>query len=138
MASHGTRKSRRQPRAASARIEVARAAAGSREPLTVTFPRALDHALAQRALIVGGPDGRELEGVVALDDAGTEWAFTPAAVWQAGAHQLRTLSVLEDLAGNRVGRACDADPRQAGSVVDGGQMHAEAVMPFAVGAPRRR
>lgn len=113
-------------------------AAGSREPLAVIFSRALDHALAERALVVRGPDGRQLEGTVALDDAATRWAFTPASDWQAGAHQLRTLSVLEDPAGNRVGRAFDADPRREGSVVDGGDMNTEAVIPFSVSAQRGR
>lgn len=113
-------------------------ATGTRGPLTVSFPRALDHALAERALVVRGPGGRQVEGAVELDDAAMEWHFTPSAAWQAGAHQLRTLSVLEDPAGNRVGRAFDADPRQEGSVVEGGDMNTEAVIPFEVGAQRGR
>ena len=112
--------------------------AGNREPLAVIFPRALDHALAQRALVVRGLDGRQLDGAVELDDAATRWAFTPATAWRAGAHQLRTLSVLEDPAGNRVGRAFDADPEREGSVVDGGDMNTEAVILFSVGAQRGR
>ncbi|MDO8793147.1 MAG: hypothetical protein Q7J25_00835 [Vicinamibacterales bacterium] len=109
-------------------------AAGGREPLAVIFPRALDHALAERALVVRGPDGRQMEGAVAVDDAATRWRFTPATAWQPGTHQLRALSVLEDAAGNRVGRAFDADPRREGSVVDGGDIRTEAVIPFDVGA----
>ena len=37
------------------------------------------------------------------------WTFTPKAPWQAGTHQLVAFAMLEDLAGNRIGRAFEVD-----------------------------
>ena len=35
--------------------------------------------------------------------------FTPRAPWRAGTYQLTALAMLEDLAGNRIGRAFEVD-----------------------------
>ena len=37
------------------------------------------------------------------------WSFTPKAPWPAGTHQLVAFAMLEDLAGNRIGRAFEVD-----------------------------
>lgn len=113
---------------ASWRLAVPRAA--TREPLIVTFPRPLDHALAQRMLLVTSVDGRTVEGAVAVDAATTRWTFTPNESWSAGEYRLRALSELEDPAGNRIGRAFDYDAASAGESVAG--RHAEASLPFFV------
>jgi hypothetical protein len=84
-------------------------AAASRAPLTVRFPEPLDHALLERLLWVRGPDGVEVEGKVEIADHERLWRFTPAAPWAAGAHQLVTESILEDLAGNSIGRPFEVD-----------------------------
>lgn len=78
-------------------------AVGTREPLTVRFPWALDYGLLHRALGVrrGGVD---LPGAVGVDDGETRWTFQPETAWQAGEHRLIVLTVLEDPAGNRIGR----------------------------------
>lgn len=110
--------------------------AGARDPLRVGFPRALDHAIADRALYVTTGDGRVVDGSVAVNDASTRWSFTPHEAWSAGEYALATLSVLEDPAGNRVGRAFDHDPRQprqAGE--DGSETHGEARIPFTILLP---
>jgi len=39
----------------------------------------------------------------------TTWTFTPAEPWVAGQHNLLALAMLEDLAGNRIGRAFEVD-----------------------------
>ena len=83
--------------------------AGSRDALVVTFPWALDRGLLQRAIGVQPPGGTPIEGVIAIDDSERSWKFTPSAPWSAGAHELVVLSILEDPAGNRVGRAFEIE-----------------------------
>lgn len=104
--------------------------AATSEPLTVTFSRALDHALAQRMLFVTSADGRRVEGVIAVDAATTRWTLTPSAHWVAGEYRLRALSELEDPAGNRIGRAFDYDAAQQGE--GAADRHADASLPFTV------
>jgi hypothetical protein len=81
----------------------------TREPLRVTFPEPLDHGLLLRALGVAGADGAFLEGESSVGPGETTWQFTPSSPWQAAAHQLVALGMLEDLAGNRIGRAFEVD-----------------------------
>jgi hypothetical protein len=84
-------------------------AAGTRDALVVVFPEALDHGLLLRALGVAGADGRPLHGDTAVEEGETRWRFTPASEWRAERHQLVALGMLEDLAGNRIGRAFEVD-----------------------------
>jgi hypothetical protein len=83
--------------------------AGSRQPLAVTFPEPLDHGLLLRALGVVTTSGAAVEGQTNIESAETRWTFTPNASWKAGSYRLRVLSILEDLAGNRIGRAFEVD-----------------------------
>lgn len=84
-------------------------AAGSRDPLRVTFPSPLDRGLAQRALSVQrAGEATELAGDVMVDAGETIWRFTPRDAWQAGDHALLILPSLEDPTGNRIGRAFEA------------------------------
>jgi hypothetical protein len=48
---------------------------------------------------------------VTLTRQESEWRFTPAAPWKPRAYRLQIDPALEDLAGNRVGRAFDVDVR---------------------------
>jgi hypothetical protein len=84
-------------------------AAGSSAPLVVAFPEPLDHGLLLRALGVIGPGRKALEGEVKIGPQELTWSFTPAEPWTAGQHNLLALSMLEDLAGNRIGRAFEVD-----------------------------
>jgi len=84
-------------------------AAGSSDPLIVAFPEPLDHGLLLRALGVVGPNRKPLEGEVKVGPQETTWTFTPAEPWVAGQHNLLALAMLEDLAGNRIGRAFEVD-----------------------------
>lgn len=78
--------------------------AGSREPLRVTFPAALDHGLLQRALSVLRAD-TGVAGDISIVNGETEWRFVPRDPWTAGPHAVAVLPVLEDPAGNRIGQA---------------------------------
>lgn len=81
--------------------------AGSTDALTVTFPKSLDHGLLMRALGVLAPGGKPLEGEVIVGPEELSWQFTPDQPWKAGTHNLSAMAMLEDLAGNRIGRAFD-------------------------------
>jgi hypothetical protein len=82
--------------------------AGTRTPLSVTFPDQLDRGLLQRALGVER-DGARLEGEIAIDSGETRWSFTPRDPWRPGNYTLVALAFLEDIAGNRIGRAFEVD-----------------------------
>ena len=83
-------------------------ATGSRNALVVTFPKPLDQGLLMRALGVTRGD-TALAGDVIVAEAETRWMFTPREPWQAGQHQLLALDILEDVAGNQIGRAFEVD-----------------------------
>jgi hypothetical protein len=88
---------------------IATPSAGTRDPLVVTFPASLDHGLLERALGVETADGRSVDGEATLDTSDTRWAFRPRVAWEAGDYRLAALAILEDPAGNRIGRAFEVD-----------------------------
>jgi hypothetical protein len=87
--------------------------AGSREPVTVTFPEPLDHGLLLRAMGVavadGATAGAPVAGESAVDENETRWRFTPREPWRAGGYRIVVMTILEDVAGNRIGRAFEVD-----------------------------
>ncbi len=83
--------------------------AGQIEPLTVDFPKPLDHALLERLPRVLDAQGQPLRGTVTISQEETRWQFTPQHPWQAGRYQLVVETTLEDLAGNKIGRAFEVD-----------------------------
>jgi len=84
-------------------------AAGSSSPLVIAFPEPLDHGLLLRALGVLGPNKKPLDGEVKVGPQELTWSFTPAEPWAAGQYNILALAMLEDLAGNRIGRAFEVD-----------------------------
>lgn len=78
-------------------------AAGSTQRLVVSFPEPLDHALMQRAIGVETAAGEPVDGEIESGSWETRWMMTPVRPWAAGAYTLVASSVVEDLAGNRVG-----------------------------------
>jgi hypothetical protein len=89
--------------------KIAAPAAGTNAPLTIAFPEPLDHGLLLRALGVLSPAGKPLEGEVTVGTNELTWSFAPAEPWQAGAYNVVAFAMLEDLAGNRIGRAFEVD-----------------------------
>jgi hypothetical protein len=81
---------------------------GTRGPLIANFPEPMEWALLQRLLQVVGPAGR-IEGRVEIGVSEMEWRLIPARAWEPGEHALVVMTTLEDLAGNRIGRAFDLD-----------------------------
>jgi hypothetical protein len=87
--------------------------AQTRDPLLVTFPASLDRGLLQRALTVS-LNGERVTGEVQTDAGETRWLFSPAAPWRAAEYQLHASSILEDVAGNRIGRPFEVEELAAG------------------------
>ena len=83
--------------------------AGTLTPLSVAFPEPLDHGLLLRALGVVSPDGKPMPGKVVVGTNELTWSFTPQSPWAAGAYNIVAFAMLEDLAGNRIGRAFEVD-----------------------------
>ncbi len=82
---------------------------GSRSPLVVRFPYPLDHALLGRTITVESAAGQRLDGEVTVGPEEKSWEFRPDQPWAAGAYDLVVDTVLEDQAGNRVGRPFEVD-----------------------------
>jgi hypothetical protein len=91
-------------------------AAGTRNPLVVTFDEPLDHAMLQHAIQVAATSGTSIEGEVVVDVHETRWSFRPASRWLPGKYELRIDPTLEDLAGNSPGRPFEVRPKAASSV----------------------
>lgn len=103
--------------------------AGTTDPLIVTFPKPMDYALLMRVLEVRG-----VAGSASVARQETEWRFTPARPWQRGAYRLEVDTALEDLAGNRIGRAFDVDTFEQ---VSRHMERATVSLPFRVGEDKR-
>lgn len=89
--------------------KVAAPAAGSSAALIVAFPEPLDHESMLRGLSVSAPGGKTLEGEAVIGPGELTWSFTPVEPWKAGEYNIVALAMLADLAGNRIGRAFDAE-----------------------------
>ena len=72
--------------------------------LVMDFPKPMDYALLLRLLDIPG-----VAGTVTVDRQETEWRFVPSKPWKAGNYNVVVDTALEDLAGNRIGRAFDVD-----------------------------
>ncbi|HSI35037.1 MAG TPA: hypothetical protein VK986_15770 [Tepidisphaeraceae bacterium] len=83
--------------------------AGTREPLTVTFPKPLDQALLHRLVTVRDAAGKAVDGTVAVSEFETVWRFVPGTPWARGAHAVAVDDLMEDLAGNTPVRVFDTD-----------------------------
>ena len=97
-----------------ARWRIVPPAARTRDPLVVTFPEPLDHGLLARALGVEDSGGRAVDGDITLDAADTGGCSGRRRHGPRASYQLVALSILEDPAGNRIGRAFEVDMARAG------------------------
>jgi len=94
-----------------ARWEIVSPAAGTRDPLALRFDEPLDHALASRVIQVTAPGGQLILGQAALLDHERRWQFIPESPWPAAATpcELRIPRLIEDLAGNNIGKPFDLE-----------------------------
>jgi hypothetical protein len=84
-------------------------AAASRKPLVIRFLETLDRAMLDRALGIGGPDGRPVPGTHEVSDDAASWRFTPEARWIEGVYTIDVDTTLEDLAGNNIAGPFEVD-----------------------------
>ena len=82
---------------------VASPRAGTTDPLVVTFDEPLDHAMLSRVITVTH-EGDEFVGEVSTSQMETKWHFQPNRPWLPGEYSLNIKTILEDLAGNSLGR----------------------------------
>lgn len=87
----------------------------TKQPLRIDFAEALDEALLNRVIDILDPKGKTIAGRVTIEKDERSWLFTPASPWTAGAYQIRVGTILEDLAGNSVGRPFEVDLEQSDS-----------------------
>jgi hypothetical protein len=81
--------------------------AGTREALTLTFPKSIDYRSLHTGLTVLNTKGQVVAGTIAVGPAEKSWRFTPAQPWQAGPHRVSVSPDLEDVAGNTPSRPFD-------------------------------
>lgn len=90
--------------------KIAAPAAGTKDSVAVTFTKALDHGLLNRALGIARKGSTEsVAGTVEIGPEERSWRFTPSRAWTPGDYDLVVLSILEDPMGNKVGRPFDID-----------------------------
>lgn len=83
--------------------------AGTQDPLFVRLLESLDAALIQRFIDVVDDKSKLVAGKVTIQEDERVWVFQPEQPWTAGNYSLEILKTLEDLAGNKVGRAFEVD-----------------------------
>lgn len=97
--------------------------------VTVAFPQPLDHGLLLRALSVRS-HGTEVAGQVLVMAGERLWTFRPALPLPPGRYELVAESILEDPAGNQIGKAFEIDNFEA---VDKSPDPKTVALPFVVG-----
>src|SRR6185503_11058624 len=83
--------------------------AGTRDSLTVRFPRSLDRGLLDRAIGVETSDGQSVAGTTVIGAGERRWSFVPTDAWAARDYRIVVLSILEDVAGNQVDHPFEVD-----------------------------
>jgi hypothetical protein len=108
-------------------------AAGTRNPLRITFLHPLDHGILARALSVETGRQQPIDGTALLEAHDSAWSFTPAAAWEEGDYNLVAQSYLEDPQGNQINRAFEETAENDGAKVIAPEAYRRA---FAIGGGR--
>jgi len=82
---------------------------GTSESVTVDFGESLDRQLLLRSLAIRAADGQIVPGDIHLEPGEAGWTFEPENTLPPGRYELVSLSILEDLAGNQIGRPFEVD-----------------------------
>ncbi len=83
--------------------------AGTKQSLIIRFPKSMDHALATRVIWIESADGKPVVGNVTLTENETLWSLQPEREWVTGHYRIKAQHILEDLAGNSIGRPFEID-----------------------------
>ncbi len=108
--------------------------AGTKEALTILFPETMDYALASRVIQVTTATGARIAGAAEIDLGETRWKFQPREPWNAGTYVIEAATILEDLAGNSLGRPFEVDVFEK---VEDRVVHAMRTVRFSVEAGTR-
>lgn len=108
--------------------------AGTTDALYVRLLEFLDAALLQRFIDVSGAQGQLIDGKVTVEENEQVWIFKPGTPWVAGKYSLEILKTLEDLTGNKVGRAFEVDKIEQPPAT-GAEASLTYSLPFTVPAP---
>ena len=84
-------------------------AADTRGELSIRFPEPLDRGLLGHAFVVMDRAGKPIAGKGRVGEGETSWSFVPDAPWASGVGSIVVDTLLEDLAGNSIGRAFEVD-----------------------------
>jgi hypothetical protein len=90
--------------------------AGTREALSLRFPKPLDRAMLERVFAVVRSDRSDVVGTIRIADDETRWTFAPSQPWSAGRYVLAVSSRLEDPCGNSIGRPFEVDLKRSPSL----------------------
>jgi hypothetical protein len=101
-------------------------------PVRLAFDEPMDHALAERMLVVLAPSGEPVSGTVKVGPQERSWSFAPEEPWQAGRYVIDVHPDIEDLAGNNLAHLFDVT---RGEDVRLETEDARARIPFVVGGP---
>ena len=77
--------------------------------LVLRFPEPMDDALAQRLIWVVDAESHRVAGKVTMTNEERTWTFLPEQPWAEGRYQVIADTILEDLAGNNIGKPFDVD-----------------------------
>lgn len=99
--------------------------AGTRDALVVKFGEPLDAAVMLRR--IGIP---KVTGTAVPSNHETEWHFKPDEPWTEGEYEIAADKILEDLAGNKIGRPFDVDTFEK---VTAAIPHESTAIPFRIG-----
>ena len=83
--------------------------ASSKTPLVLQFPKALDHALALKYIVVTDSFNNVMQGKTMMEDDDRTWVFYPDKPWTGGNYALQISPYLEDPAGNNFNNPFDVD-----------------------------
>lgn len=72
--------------------------------LRIDVPESLDHALFQRCIVILDQQRMRVEGDIEIFNDEKSWLFKPRRDWQAGDYTIEIDDIIEDLAGNSIGR----------------------------------
>jgi hypothetical protein len=83
--------------------------AGTTNPVTIDFPKAIDHLGLERFLTVTDAKGNKVAGKVEVTRGERSWRFHPAQAWTAQEYAISVDERLEDVAGNTPAQPFDVD-----------------------------
>ncbi len=78
-------------------------------PVELNFEKPLDQAILKRTLTVVDESGKPLVGTVEIGNEEQTWRFIPDHAWKPGSYRAVIPTLIEDIAGNNVGKAFDVD-----------------------------